>query len=196
MKMVIAIGNPGKKYDGTRHNIGYMVADALLGESKARWKNPSPSYAEASVTSLPDRLTLIKPLTYVNNSGIIVPLLRERYGEFESDIMVVCDDMSLPVGKIRIRTKGSSGGHNGLKSLIAAFGGENFARLRVGIGMPPPSVDPADYVLTGFAREEISGIEESLLISRDAVKMWVRSGIERCMNVFNVKADISKGGTD
>lgn len=190
MRFVIGIGNPGKEYIGTRHKIGFTVIESLAESLSANFKKSGcMQLAKAGINE--EEVFLIKPLTYVNKSGnIIAPLLKawgyagSADGSFESSIMVVCDDINLPLGKIRIRKKGSSGGHNGMKSLIDAVGSGDFPRLRIGVGATE-GVDARDYVLGNFRKSEKQIIKEVVKNAKDAVESWISEGIDNCMNKFN-----------
>ncbi|NMC20474.1 MAG: aminoacyl-tRNA hydrolase [Thermogutta sp.] len=185
MKLVVGLGNPGSKYRGTRHNVGYDVLAELARRYGAG--KPRNRFAGETVDVLLDgvRVLLLSPTTYMNRSGRSVA---EAAGFFKlgpEDLMVVCDDLSLPLGKLRVRAKGSSGGHKGLEDIIRSLGTEHFPRLRVGIGSPPPGLDAADYVLMRFSAEEQVAIREAVTKACDAVAVWVAQGIDACMNRYN-----------
>ena len=186
MKFIIGIGNPDRRYDGTRHNIGFAVLDCLASTKKARFKRQRFEATIASIDIGGERLLLIKPLTYVNKSGRIVAPLITTYGSFENNLLVVCDDIDLPLGILRIRKKGSSGGHNGLKSIIDALGTSEFDRLRIGIGRRT-GVDAADYVLDNFTKQEQKIIQPAINNVCEAIEVWATVGIEQAMNRFNNK---------
>lgn len=185
MKMVVGLGNPGRKYKDTRHNVGYMV----LTELNRRHGGGTPRnrfHADAvEVVISGERTLLLAPLTYMNLSGTSVA---EACGFFKlslEDLLVICDDINLPLGKLRMRSKGSSGGQKGLADIINRLGNEEFARLRVGIGEPPSGRDAADYVLEKFTKKETSEIETAVMQAADAVVFWISQGIEACMNRHN-----------
>lgn len=185
MKLVVGLGNPGRKYEATRHNVGYQVAGILaqrFGQSAPRAKFQG-EIVEASVGT--EKLLLLCPHTYMNRSGSSVVASRDFYKLQLTDMMVVCDDLSLPLGKLRIRAKGSSGGQNGLRDIIQRLGSDEFPRLRIGIGTPPPGWDAADFVLSKFSKEDRADIEFAVSRAADAVERWVREGIESCMNQYN-----------
>ncbi len=187
MKLVVGLGNPGRKYVGTRHNIGF----ALLEELSRRHATASPRKAyggevvEANVGG--QRTLLLAPHTYMNRSGQSVRQAVDFYKIETADLLVVCDDMNLPLGRLRMRTKGSDGGQKGLADITRHLGTDEFARLRVGIDRPPEGWDGADFVLGKFTKDE--GIEIAIAVPRaaDAVALWAAEGPEACMNRFNLK---------
>ncbi len=185
MKMVVGLGNPGRKYWETRHNVGFNLIDELsrrhsCGFPRARFQGET-----ADVDIDGEKLLLLRPHTYMNRSGESVQQARDFFKLENSDVLVVCDDFSLPLGKLRVRTKGSAGGQKGLADIIQRLGTELFPRLRIGIGSPPPEWDPADFVLSKFAQDEVPFIKEATTRAADAVKVWLQSGIEVCMNQYN-----------
>ncbi len=170
IKMVVGLGNPGKTYVHTRHNVGYRVIDELE-------KNP------------PERLMLYKPDgVFMNESGRPVTEVMRRKGIQPDELLVVCDDFSILMGSIRLRTKGSSGGHNGLDSILKALATTEIARLRVGIGPVPEGMDPADFVLKRFAAMEDECISEMIHTAAEAIGCIAAEGWETAMNRFNRKA--------
>lgn len=183
MKLIVGLGNPGAKYRGTRHNIGFAVLDELA----ARWQ---VSFESAPVDALiakvrgADEVLLAKPLTFMNASGEAVGALLRYYKIEIADLLVVVDDVQLPLGKIRARVRGSAGGHNGLKSIVAHVG-DAFSRLRIGVGRGDPRRDLADHVLTRFDADEAAEVERVTARAADAAEMFVTSGIGAVMNGFN-----------
>jgi PTH1 family peptidyl-tRNA hydrolase len=185
MKLVVGLGNPGRKYEGTRHNIGYMI---LAGLARKFGQPPLKMKFQADVMEAEiggQKALLLTPLTYMNLSGQSVAEAKNFYKISEQDMLVICDDLNLPLGKLRIRVKGTSGGQKGLEDIIRRLGTDEFPRLRVGIGNPPENWDWADYVLGKFAKDEQPVIEESIVRAVEAVEAWAREGIEYCMNTFN-----------
>lgn len=185
MKLVVGLGNPGRKYEETRHNVGFQVATKLaerFGQSTPRSKFQG-EVVEGAVGF--EKLLLLCPHTYMNRSGSSVLASREFYKLELADLLIVCDDLSLPLGKLRIRTKGSSGGQNGLRDIIRCLGSEEFPRLRIGIGTPPPGWDAADFVLSKFTADDRAEMEIAVSRAADAVECWVKDGIESCMNQYN-----------
>lgn len=185
VKLVVGLGNPGAKYRGTRHNVGYDVLAELARRYDAGKPRNRFAGETVDVTLSGARVLLLSPTTYMNRSGRSVV---EACGFFKlgpEDLLVVCDDLSLPLGKIRVRPKGSSGGHKGLEDIIRSLGTENFPRLRVGIGSPPQGLDAAEFVLMRFSAEEREVIREAVTRACDAVAVWVTQGIDACMNRYN-----------
>lgn len=198
MKVVLGIGNPGEKYAGTRHNVGWKVVDLLAERIGAKFRKAGFEFWAAEGRLGRHEAALVKTWTYVNETGRAVPEILKRYGD---DLLVVCDDVNLPLGALRIRPRGSSGGHNGLRSIEEALGHDAYARLRIGVGGGRP--DP-DWVLGKFTREERPVIEEAVATACDAVVCWAEEGLERCMTKFNRRGppaaeapgDAAKGGSD
>jgi PTH1 family peptidyl-tRNA hydrolase len=185
MKLVVGLGNPGRRYEGTRHNVGY----AVLRELARRFGSGTPKakfHGEVMEAELAGhKALLLSPLTFMNNSGLSVQEAKGFYKVADEDLLVVCDDLNLPVARLRFRAKGSAGGQKGMEDIIRRLGSEEFARLRIGIGAPPEGWDWADYVLSKFSKEEIPEIEEVVGRAADAVALWAREGIEFCMNQYN-----------
>ena len=184
--LVVCLGNPGDKYDGTRHNVGFMVADEI-GE---REHIPIQKLKFKALTNTCElggaKVLLMKPITYMNLSGEAVRQAADFYKVPAERVLVVSDDVSLPVGKLRIRLKGSAGGHNGLKSMIAHLGSESFPRLKIGVGEKPhPDYDLADWVLGKFAGEDKKAIDAAIKRAADAVEAIIRDGAEKAMGKFN-----------
>lgn len=183
MKAIVGLGNPGAKYRGTRHNIGFEVVDEVARRASVAFES-APADALMARWRQTDVL-LIKPLTFMNLSGQAVGEL-QRYFKIEiADLLIVVDDVDLPIGKLRARARGSAGGHNGLKSLVAHLGDE-FPRLRVGVGRGPDGErDLAEHVLSRFAADEIAEVERMTARAADAAEMFITSGIAAVMNAFN-----------
>ncbi|MBA2876707.1 aminoacyl-tRNA hydrolase [Thermaerobacillus caldiproteolyticus] len=185
MKLFVGLGNPGKEYEQTRHNVGFMVIDELM----RRW-NLSLNQAKfngifASHIVSGEKVILCKPLTYMNLSGECIRPLMDYYKINIEDLVVIYDDLDLPVGKIRLRTKGSAGGHNGIKSLIHHLGTQQFKRIRIGIGRPEHGQKVTDYVLGRFTAEESSEIQEAIKRSATACEKAVNAPFLQVMNEFN-----------
>lgn len=184
MKVVVGLGNPGKQYETTRHNVGWMVLDriadraGIAGRVKAR---DAASVVQGRVDDLD--LVLAKPTTYMNLSGVAVRKLLARERAPKTDMLVILDDFALPLGRLRMRGEGSAGGHNGLRSIIAELGTQDFARLRVGIGEPARSA--VDHVLSRFAPDERGALDAVIDAAADAVLEWARSGVDRTANRWN-----------
>jgi len=189
-KLVVGLGNPGREYDGTRHNIGFVVADGVAEKfggsfrSKARF---SAAIAEATVAA--GKLTLAKPQTFMNRSGAAVAAVLNWLKITPAELLVIVDDADLPVGQLRLRGSGGSGGHNGLRSIIEALGGtEEFARLRIGIGRQGPvGADITGHVLSKFAPAERAAVNEVVTRAVEAVACAVTQGVPAAMNQFNRK---------
>jgi peptidyl-tRNA hydrolase, PTH1 family len=185
MKLVVGLGNPGRKYQGTRHNIGYeVVADLArrFGTGAAR-SSFQGEVVDASVQG--ERLILLSPHTFMNASGASVVAARDFYKLGHAELLVVCDDFNLPLARLRIRTKGSSGGQKGLEDIIRRLGGDDIGRLRIGIGQPADGWDAVDYVLGKFSKAERPEIEAAIWRAGEAVVVWARDGVEACMNQYN-----------
>lgn len=185
MKLVVGLGNPGRRYDGTRHNVGFEVMDLVArrhGLVFAPWKD----LADVAEWRRPEgRVWLMKPLTFMNLSGEAVGAHVAFYKLDLADVLIVCDDVNLPVGKLRARLSGSDGGNNGLKSVAASLGTEDYGRLRIGVGRGDTARDLADHVLSRFAPEELPGIEEAVTRAADAIEQWIVDGTARVMNAVN-----------
>ncbi len=187
MKLVVGLGNPGRKYDGTRHNAGFDVVDALARRHRLDWESAP---AEAVIAKWRARSALLaKPLTFMNLSGQAVGDLLRFYKIDFADCLVVVDDVNLDVGRLRARPDGSAGGHNGLKSIIDLVGTEGFARLRVGVGRGEARRDLADHVLAKFDPEERTIVAETVDRAADAVELFIAEGMGPVMNRFNRKED-------
>jgi peptidyl-tRNA hydrolase, PTH1 family len=185
MKLVVGLGNPGRQYQGTRHNVGY----AVLAEVARRFGKGPPKakfHGEIMEADLEgEKALLLSPLTYMNNSGLSVLEAKQFYKLADGDLLVVCDDLSLPLAKLRFRAKGSSGGQKGLEDIVRRLGTEDFARLRIGIGSPPEAWDWAAFVLSKFAKDESAEIEQAVIEAAGAVALWAGKGVEFCMNQYN-----------
>lgn len=189
MKLIVGLGNPGRKYEGTRHNVGFDVVDQLARRHHADWE-----WAPRGIEALVARwraaeVNLAKPLTFMNLSGGAIVGLLQFYKVDVADLLVVVDDANLELGRLRTRAAGSAGGHNGLKSAIAQLGTEDFARLRVGVGRGDARRDLADHVLAKFDRDERESVEAAVGRAADAAELFVTDGIGQVMNRFNRKED-------
>ncbi|MCR5135710.1 MAG: aminoacyl-tRNA hydrolase [Oscillospiraceae bacterium] len=194
--LVVFLGNPGLKYEGTRHNAGFMVADALsvkkdLRIDRARFRSLTATCRFGDVSAL-----LMKPQTYMNLSGEAVSQAARFYKIPPERILVVSDEVSLPVGSLRVRPRGSAGGHNGLKSIITLLGSEEFPRIRLGVGSPPhPDYAMPDWVLSAFHDEDALEIRKAAGLAADAVDCCITHGIEKAMNLYNRKPGREKTET-
>jgi len=187
MHLIAGLGNPGRKYAGTRHNIGFDVLDLLAERHRLEWESGP---AEALVARWRAGQTLLaKPLTFMNLSGHAIADLLRFYKIDAPALLVIVDDINLDLGRLRARPSGSAGGHNGLKSIIGQFGHDGFARLRVGVGRGDARRDLADHVLAKFDPEERAIVAETVSRSADAVELFLTEGIDAVMNRFNRKED-------
>ncbi|MEZ6047468.1 MAG: aminoacyl-tRNA hydrolase [Planctomycetaceae bacterium] len=186
MKVIIGLGNPGKKYEATRHNIGFEVIDEIArrgGQDRVQLKFD----AELIDTTLgSEKLLLVKPLTYMNLSGRSVRQIVDFYKLQLDDLLVICDDLNLDTGRLRLRGKGSSGGQKGIQNIIDQFGGRNeFARLRIGIGRPSGNLSVTDFVLKKFNKSEQEIMDVSVQLAADAAEYWTRNDLLSTMNKYN-----------
>lgn len=184
-KVVVGLGNPGPKYEGTRHNVGFDALDRLAQGSPGAAVSRKFDGFLAEVEIDYRRVLLLKPQTFMNLSGRSVRQAVQFYKlDPATDLLVICDDISLPLGKLRIRPKGSDGGQKGLRDIIAQLGTQDFPRLRIGVGDPGPA-DAADYVLGRWRNTERPAIDDALIEATQAVAVWVTQGLEAAMNRFN-----------
>ena len=184
MKIIVGLGNPGEKYLKTRHNLGFMVVDRLARrlEMECTQKKFQSLFCKKSVDQ--EEIVLLKPQTFMNLSGVAVKEAVDMYKCSLQGLMVICDDLDMPPGKIRIRRSGGCGGHRGLASIAGRLGSTDFSRLRIGIGRPVDG-DPSDYVLSPFSKEEERVKEEAIEKACQALKTWMFEGVDACMNKFN-----------
>jgi len=184
------LGNPGDRYGSTRHNVGFRTVEVLAGRYRQAFKKPLlKSYLITRVDRGAGKLFLVKPLTYMNNSGAVFPDILARTGSDLRSILVVCDTMDLPVGQCRLKRGGSAGGQKGLISIIRRLGREDFPRLYIGIGRPNRRGDVVDYVLSEPRSREAELLEEAVYAAADGVIRLMDEGLERTMNVFNRKIE-------
>jgi len=198
MRLVVGLGNPGNEFVATRHNIGWEAVDELaqrlgwigkkeefnrLGKSKFDGLVLDGSVSIHSGGT--EKLLLLKPVTYMNDSGRSVQAAMAFFQLLPADVMIVLDDLALPSGKIRIRPSGSAGGHNGLKDIERALGTDQYPRLRIGIDAPPPRFPGRDYVLGRFTEEQRRAVNPALERTASAILTWIEKGIESAMNIFN-----------
>ena len=179
MKLIIGLGNPGKEYINTRHNVGFMAIDRLCSSFKEKFNG---LYGEVIING--EKVMLLKPLSYMNLSGEVVIKYIDYYNIDIDDILVICDDLDMDVGRIRLRSKGSSGGHNGLKNIILHLGTDNFKRLKIGISNKK-DMDTKDYVLGKFSNNDKKLIDNSLDKINDIVVDFVNISFEQLMNKYN-----------
>ena len=188
-ELIVGLGNPEPKYDRTRHNIGFDAVDTLAKAWQMSWKENKRFqglFCEG-VSPYGNKIRLLKPLTYMNRSGQAVRAVTDWYKISSHSVLVVYDDMDLPVGRLRIRLSGSAGGHNGMKSIISHLGSQKFPRLRIGIGKSDRKKQTISHVLGKFSKEETVVIEEVLYLSVKAVECSLKEGIEKAMSLYNSK---------
>ncbi len=184
MKVVVGLGNPGGKYLKTRHNIGFMVVDKLVKETRAALvKNRFDAVIHECLVK-GERVLFVRPQTFMNLSGGAVRKIVSKHGCRDDEILVVLDDSDLPLGKIRIREQGGSGGHKGLKSIMDCLGSSSIPRLKIGIGSCP-SEYKKEFVLSPFTQEEVENVKSALDRACKAIDVWYTKGIIDCMNMFN-----------
>ena len=184
MKAIVGLGNPGAQYKGTRHNVGFAVLDELARRASVEFESAPADALMARWRRTDEPVLLVKPLTYMNLSGQAVGEL-SRYFKIEPvDLLIVVDEVQLPLGKLRARARGSAGGHNGLKSVIAHLG-DNYGRLRLGVGRGDSRRDLADHVLARFDKDEAADAERMISRAADAAETFITSGIAAVMNQFN-----------
>lgn len=188
MKMIVGLGNPGKKYEQTKHNIGFAVVDQLAKEQQVTFKK-NPFEAEvADFFVNGEKILLVKPQTFMNESGRAVGPLMTYYGIYPEELLVVYDDLDLQIGKIRLRQKGSAGGHNGIKSIIAHLNSQVFNRIKVGIGRPKGNQTVVQHVLNPFDKEDSKLIQEAINQAVEAATEWIQTDeFVSAMNHFNKK---------
>lgn len=186
MKLVVGLGNPGARYDGTRHNIGFAVIDYLASATSAfrsRFQGQIAEWRDDGETIL-----LVKPETFMNLSGQCVRQVIDFYKIEVVDLLVICDDLSLPLGKLRARARGSDGGQKGLRNIAEQIGTQEYARLRIGVGSQG-ELDAADFVLSRFKPGEKATMDEAIHLASQGASIWVREGIDVCMNRVNGGAE-------
>lgn len=184
VQVIVGLGNPGARYEGTRHNIGFDAVVSLLDDRAVRSRHfDGGLLVETEMAGR--QISLLRPMGYMNRSGGPVRRLLESEGLSPEEALIVCDDYALPLGTIRTRRRGSDGGHNGLASILSALGTDEIPRMRLGIGNPPAGEDPADFVLARFAPQEAAPVEDLLERAVRAIETAVGQGIETAMNRFN-----------
>ena len=192
MKLIVGLGNPGSRYAKTRHNLGYMVVDELARRHEIDTTREKFSAWIGQGTISAERVLLAKPTTFMNRSGQAVQAIGRFYKLELSDLLVVTDDLALPLGKLRLRALGSAGGHNGLTDIIQRLGNDDFSRLRIGIDSP--QWNATDHVLGEFDAEEMSVVTPAVTRSADAVECWIRNGVSSAMNEYNRDLADESGG--
>jgi len=188
MKVVVGLGNPGSRYAGTRHNVGYAVIDSLAQSPRAGRFQGRFQADVAELLEEPHKVLLVKPETFMNLSGRCVRQVIDFYQVALEDLLVVCDDLNLPLGKLRVRARGSHGGHNGLRDIQNHLGTPDYPRLRIGVDAPPQE-DAVDHVLGRFRPSERPVIEEAIQKAVQAVAVWIHQGLAVCMNQYNAGSE-------
>lgn len=185
VSLVVGLGNPGRRYRETRHNIGFMVVETLRERAGGPDEREAGHSAVWSTEAEGREIVLARPLVFMNLSGAAVLALAEKHGASPEEVLVVCDDFHLDFGALRLRRGGSHGGHNGMRSIIAALGTQEFPRLRIGIGAAPAGEDPADFVLERFAPDERARLGDVVAQAADCVETVLKAGLEAGMNRCN-----------
>lgn len=186
MKLIVGLGNPGSVYAGSRHNVGFMAIKELCGEYKIALKKESGIQALSGKGRIDGQEVLLaEPLTFMNLSGTAVKALLKKYHAGLEELLVICDDVDLELGRMKIKPAGSSGGHRGLKSIIDSVGGRDFCRLRIGIDRPDGCIDTAEYVLSDFTKKEKEALKAIIDKTTECCRIWVSQGPVESMNVFN-----------
>lgn len=187
MKLIVGLGNPGSKYELTRHNIGFIVIDFFAEYLNIRFKEGKGDWLEAKGSTSDEEVLLLKPMTYMNNSGIAVKEFMDRNEIENKDVLVIVDDFQIPLGTVRVRKGGSDGGHNGLSSIIYNLISDEFPRMRVGIGKDEPlkKDDFIDFVLGIFDKEEIEKIKKLMPVYISCIKSFITDGVTKTMNTYN-----------
>ena len=190
MHLVVGLGNPGERYAPTRHNVAWRVLDTLAARHGAREAGRDTTWRARETAIAGQPAVLLQPLTYMNLSGEALAAWRAHHGR-EQELLVVNDDVYLPLGFVRMRASGSSGGHRGLESIEAVVGSRDYARLRVGVGAAGSAAELKEHVLEEFAPEELPALEEAVRLAADAVECWAAEGVLSAMNRFNRRVDAS-----
>jgi PTH1 family peptidyl-tRNA hydrolase len=186
LKLIVGLGNPGRAYAGSRHNIGFLVIDNLAKDYKVRLKRTfCCRWLSARARREGSNVLLAEPFTYMNLSGSAVATLLKKNKIGLANLLVICDDLNLELGRLRIKASGSSGGHRGLESIIDSLGSRQFSRLRIGIGKPDKHIDAAGYVLSPFDRDEKKIVAKAVEEACVCAKAWVREGVDKTMDLFN-----------
>jgi PTH1 family peptidyl-tRNA hydrolase len=188
MKVIVGLGNPGAKYRGTRHNVGYAVVESLAsGSGVGKFQDRFQSEVAEWMTAV-DKVLLVKPTTFMNLSGRAIRQIVDFYQAPVSDLLVICDDVNLPLGKLRFRARGTHGGHNGLRDIQSHLGTTEYSRLRIGVDAPGED-QMVGHVLGRFKPGEREVIEDAVAQAAQGVELWLRQGIQVCMNQYNAKGE-------
>lgn len=190
VKLIVGLGNPGPRYRNTRHNVGFVTLDRLAERLATTFAREKYDGAIAEAVYRGEKLLLLKPMTFMNRSGIsVAQAARNRVDDVSAGILIVTDDVNLPLGRLRLRGQGSAGGHNGLKSIIEHLGTQDFPRLRIGVGDKRSGADLADHVLGKFAPDEAGPVGKAVERASEAVLRFIEVGVEGTMNEFNRDED-------
>jgi PTH1 family peptidyl-tRNA hydrolase len=193
VRVIAGLGNPGKEYEGSRHNVGFLVVAGLADGCGIQLSAGRGDFMSGVGQVAGTRVRFVMPLTYMNGSGRAVEQVLEEMGATPDEVLVICDDVNLPLGQLRFRRSGSAGGHNGLSSVIERLSTEGFARLRLGVGRPPDGDEMMDFVLDRFAEAERPDVNEMVNRAVAAVELMLRDGIGAAMTVFNRRMDPADG---
>lgn len=186
MKLIVGLGNPGKIYSYSRHNIGFSAVKALSKFYKVALKKDKAAFSLSAKCKIKNQnIILATPVTFMNLSGLAVKALLKKYRIDLENLLVVCDDLDLELGRQKIRASGSSGGHQGLKSVIDSLKSDRFSRLRIGIGRPQINTEVKDYVLSPFTQQERGQVKKIIAEASLCCRVWVREGVTKSMNIFN-----------
>lgn len=185
MYLIAGLGNPGKEYETTRHNVGFMVIDRLADKLNCDVDTKKFLGFVGNGRIGAEKVILLKPQTYMNQSGESVRAAADFYKIDPDHVIVIYDDISLDMGAVRVRAQGSAGGHNGMKNIIAHLGTQAYPRVRVGIGAKPPRMDLADYVLSHFTKAELECLQDTVKDAADAVELFINEGAQAAMNQYN-----------
>ena len=188
MKLIVGLGNPGYEYYLTPHNLGFMLVDRLAEDCGVQVTRPEAQALTATTRIEGEDVVLAKPQTFMNLSGMSVARLLERYELETGDLVVLLDEVNLPLGSLRVRLRGSAGGHNGLKSVIGELESDDFVRLRMGVGPEHPVEDLSSYILSRFRKADMEGVADLLDRATEAVRVILREGAPKAMNQFNRRA--------
>lgn len=188
-RIIVGLGNPGKQYANNRHNAGFMLVDRLAERHGLKFTRMMHRGIVALGEIEGHKVALVKPQTFMNLSGESVAPIVRFYKSEPSDLLVAYDELDLPAGQLRMRPKGGSGGHNGMKSIIARLGNEDFPRLRIGVGRPPGRRDPKDFLLDDFTRDELAMLEPAFDRAIEGIRRWLSDGIDNAMNFVNAPSE-------
>ncbi len=193
MRVIAGLGNPGEEYEGSRHNVGFLVVAGLADGCGIRLSAGRGDFMSGVGKIAGTHVRFVMPLTYMNGSGRAIAQVLEETGATPDEVLVICDDVDLPLGQLRLRGSGSAGGHKGLSSIIERLSTEGFARLRLGVGRPPDGDEMVDFVLDRFADTERPDVDEMVSRAVAAVELMLRDGIGAAMTVFNRRTDPAEG---